>query len=237
MNYPDKKICSKCKIEKQISEFYSRISRREGKGLCSWCKKCVSQYRTDITKARHSAAIIKPLEYDLKDIPGYENCYCITKDGKIWKYPKFMHGAGSRFGRWIKVNLAHNGYYRATLLHPSMKQKIFFVHRLVAYTYTIKPHNKTKINHIDGNKLNNHISNLEWVTSSENQIHAIKTGLQKIRYGSMNPVSKKVKCINTGAIFVSISQAAQYMGLSKHAISKCCNGYHKTSGGLRWELI
>ena len=53
------------------------------------------------------------------------------------------------------------------------------IHRIVAESYVPNPNNKEQVNHIDGNKTNNHYSNLEWVTRSENQLHAYKLGLQK----------------------------------------------------------
>lgn len=57
------------------------------------------------------------------------------------------------------------------------------IHRAVAITFLNNDLNKREVNHIDGNKHNNHVSNLEWVTTSENRLHAFKTGLQKPTYG------------------------------------------------------
>ena len=65
-----------------------------------------------------------------------------------------------------------NGYIRVTLKLDDNTKKKYLVHRLVAEAYIPNPENKPEVNHIDGNKLNNHVSNLEWVTRHENMLHA-----------------------------------------------------------------
>jgi hypothetical protein len=119
---------------------------------------------------------------ELRDIKGYEGLYAVTKDGRIWSYPK---GSKNVHGLWLKpskignTNMKDNMYY-GVLLTKDKKQVCRRVHRLVAQAWIPNPHNKKFINHKDGNKLNNHIDNLEWVTSKENNQHAIKTGLKKL---------------------------------------------------------
>jgi len=174
----------------------------------------------------------------IKDIPGYEGKYAITNHGRIWSYPlKNVIGVNHN-GKWLKPSISHNKYYR---LHLSINGKIktYFVHRLVAYTYMKKPTNKTEINHINGNKIDNRVENLEWCTSSENQQHAFKTGLQKIRYGKNNPIAKSVKCIETGIIYDTLTMAAKDIECSIHLISKCLNEKtrNKKAKGYTWEKI
>ncbi|WP_222121748.1 NUMOD4 domain-containing protein [Bacillus thuringiensis] len=81
-------------------------------------------------------------------------------------------------GKILKQQLHDNKYYRITLYHHGKKinQKI---HRLVAYAFIDNKGNKPFINHKDGNKLNNHVDNLEWCTNDENMKHALRTGLIK----------------------------------------------------------
>lgn len=82
-------------------------------------------------------------------------------------------------GRVLKTDLNNCGYRRVTFWSENQERIRVFVHKLVAIHFIDNPDNKDMVNHIDGNKLNNHYSNLEWCTCSENTIHAFKTGLRK----------------------------------------------------------
>lgn len=110
---------------------------------------------------------------NMKEINGYPG-YFITEDGKVWSAPK----KGKHKGKWLVINPATN--YPAVVLMKDKKRKLYTIHRLVAETYIPNPYNKSQVNHIDGNRWNNTVQNLEWVDNSENQIHAIKTGLKKV---------------------------------------------------------
>lgn len=78
----------------------------------------------------------------------------------------------------LKPKVTTKGYLEAHF-RINGKDKIFKVHRLVAMAFIPNPENKPQVNHIDGNKLNNRVDNLEWATNGENQKHAYKNGLQK----------------------------------------------------------
>lgn len=95
--------------------------------------------------------------------------------------------------RIYKLQISPQGYYqKSTSLGSKDKRKVFTVHRCVAETFLKNPNNYPIINHIDGNKLNNKVSNLEFCTYSYNTKHAIKMGLQKINTlkGTDNPGAK-----------------------------------------------
>ena len=104
----------------------------------------------------------------MKDVVGYEELFAITEDGRIWS---------KRSNKFLKLNLT-NGY----LAHTTKvlgKAVALTAHRLVANAYIPNPDNKPQVNHKDGNKQNNHVSNLEWCTAKENVQHAYDTGLAK----------------------------------------------------------
>ena len=105
----------------------------------------------------------------------YEN-YFITEDGRLFNTKKQMKPY--RGERYEKVVMKING-------KPTMK----YIHRLVAESFIPNPHNKPTVNHKDGDKFNNHISNLEWCTHSENNKHSWDNGLVKAydRRGTNNP--------------------------------------------------
>lgn len=100
----------------------------------------------------------------IKDFDSYE----VTNDGVV---------TNLRTGRVLKYDESSYGYRRVTLSQDS-KLKRFFVHRLVAEYFLEPIQGKAMVNHIDGIKTNNHISNLEWVTCQENTQHAFRTGLR-----------------------------------------------------------
>lgn len=91
------------------------------------------------------------------------NDYVITKNGEIFNKIN---------NHLLKPYINNKGYQRVVI-----GGKKYFVHRLVAELYVPNPENKIQVNHIDGNKQNNHYSNLEWATNQENRNHALKNNL------------------------------------------------------------
>lgn len=111
--------------------------------------------------------------------------YTIREDGEVT----------SRFGKKIKPQISSNGYVRVELSQSGNGKK-YLLHRLLAQAFIPNPNGKPQVNHIDGNPRNNRLDNLEWVTRSENQLHAYRLGLQ-VGYKKPTPLSdahKKSLC-------------------------------------------
>lgn len=113
-------------------------------------------------------------------IKGYEGYYEISRLGEIRSLTRIVKDGEKRtktiVGKLLKpVPNPKRRYYCEIILHKGGKRKTFKVHRLVAETFIPNPECKPEVNHKDGNKLNNHVSNLEWVTSVENKRHAWTT--------------------------------------------------------------
>lgn len=114
------------------------------------------------------------------------------------------------------------------------------IHRLVAIAFIENKNNKPQVNHIDGNKKNNNVNNLEWSTSFENQQHAWKKGLNKRTQQQVDAIRrahvKKVLCVDTGEVFNSIVEASRVTGVNEVYISQCMRNKRETAGGFTWCL-
>ena len=120
-----------------------------------------------------------------KDIIGYNGRYQVSNMGNVKSIEVIKIDKRGRErikpGKELKLTLCATGYNMVTLSYGEYgysKLKTYSVHRLVAKSFTDNPNDKPCINHIDGNKNNNYINNLEWATYKENAQHALKTGLR-----------------------------------------------------------
>ena len=111
-------------------------------------------------------------------IENYQD-YFIQEDGQVW--------SEARGGRMLKPATSTAGYQHI-ILHKEKSQRTMTIHRLVAKAFIPNPHNHPCVNHIDGDKSNNNVRNLEWCSYSENTLHAIELGLQA--QGSKSTSSK-----------------------------------------------
>lgn len=188
-----------------------------------------------------------------KVIPNTDNLYYASDDGQIKSAPRMRklvtkrgeEKAYLRNGKILKQTINSHGYPCVTIKYSDGSQKVIMTHRLVALTFIPNPENKPQINHIDGDKTNNSVSNLEWCTASENLKHAFNTGLNKGgspwlgKSGRLHPNSRPVqaydKSNNLIAEYESISLAAKAMGISDSHICSCLNGRRKSAGGYIWK--
>lgn len=162
----------------------------------------------------------KSLTEKWKDVVGYEGLYKVSSFGNI---------LSSYSNKLLKPKKERNGYVRVALV-KNKKVKYFSVHRLVLTAFVQNTENKNTINHKDGNKLNNHLSNLEWATSKENITHAWNNGMNDWH-------KKRVVCLETGVVYDTIKKASEMTKATKTGITHCLSGRYKTSGGLSWSIL
>jgi hypothetical protein len=128
-----------------------------------------------------------------KDIIDYEGLYQISSFGRIKSLEKKVNNSETTHRvvkeRIMRLGITPKGYIQTSLAKKQVNTK-FYSHRLVALHFIPNPHNKLEVNHIDGNKSNNEVSNLEWSTRSENNKHAFNTGLRENAKGSLSKISK-----------------------------------------------
>lgn len=134
--------------------------------------------------------------------------------------------------------------YLSVDLYKDGKRVTRGVHRLVAEAFIPNPENKPEVNHKDGNKHNNSISNLEWVTKKENVRHAWDNGLVKpsrSMLGRKNPNSgrkgKPIRIIETGDIFESSIACEKAIDGNNRHINDCLKGRQKTHRGYHFEYV
>lgn len=128
-----------------------------------------------------------------KPVVGYEGLYEVSNLGRVKTLPKthvFKNGGVYNYPEKImSACLNSNGYPQLKLFRNGVR-KVTAVHRLVAAAFIPNPENKTDVNHIDGVKTNNTVTNLEWATKLENSLHAKVNGLMCRLKGSTNPMAK-----------------------------------------------
>jgi len=153
-------------------------------------------------------------------LAGYENLYLISTEGQVKSTARDITSTkGVRYflkERNMSVTIDRRSGYPVVKLTKGPKYGSQYLHRLMAITFIPNPGNKPIVNHINGNKLDFRLENLEWVTRSENHLHALKTGLCK------KPSENRTKVFNicTNQEFPSMHDAARYYQYNYETIKK-----------------
>ncbi|MDD6906567.1 MAG: HNH endonuclease [Finegoldia magna] len=166
-------------------------------------------------------------------IDGFDNLYCISPYGEILS-PSHIDKAGKlRKLRRLTPQVTKKGYLRIGLMKDGIQGR-YFVHRLVAKTFIKNNLDKKEVNHIDGNKLNNHFSNLEWCTTKENIQHSYDTG---IRVGTNHVGERNNKAkLNEKQVKEIINSAEPIKHLAiKFNVSKSC--IYKIKQRKTWSYV
>lgn len=179
-------------------------------------------------------------------IKGYEGFYEISDTGIVRSLDRELLGKDGHTypykGRILKTNLNKQVIYPQVRLWKDNKGTWFYIHRLVAQAFIPNPNNLPEVNHIDGNRTNNHVSNLEWVTSSENSFHAVQTGLRV--YTNRLTKEEFVDClwdVIQGESYASLSQRVPYkvpfLSVKLRKIAKELNLEHELDESLMIQRI
>ena len=165
---------------------------------------------------------------DIKDYPNYQ----ISNLGNVRNIKR---------GTTIKPIYDSNWYKKVHLFNKG-KSKMLFVHRLVAQAFIPNPQNKPTVNHIDGNKSNSNVNNLEWATMKEQLIHSVyvlnnkSVITDKCREASAKSHRKAVMR-DDGKIYERVIEASKENNVSISNIQKCCRGERVRAGGHEWQYV
>lgn len=155
-------------------------------------------------------------------INGEETQYSVSNEGQV---------RNDNTNYLLSLTLSQG--YRHVGLTINQKPKNCRVHRLVAEAFIPNPENKPYVNHIDGNRQNNNVNNLEWVTPQENIAHAHQTGLVKKTKG--RPVIQYSLNGEEMITFVSAAEAERQLNILQSKITLCCQRKRLTSGDYQWR--
>ena len=187
-----------------------------------------------------------------KSIEGYEGYYEVSNLGRVRSLKRKGYKNGT-----LKQGSSHTQYWVVVLCKDG-KRITKLVHRLVAKAFIPNPDNKPQVNHIDSNRKNNRVDNLEWVTPKENSQHAYDSGSRVVtekmlkrcsemgkQFGRKNiqavnePNQRKVVMMKDGKVikqFDSLTEGAKYVGKNyPGGVWACCNGKFPTYMGYVWE--
>lgn len=167
-----------------------------------------------------------------KDVSENSN-YEVSNNGRVRRKGTNIDKASYDRKGYPIVNLYKNG-----------KESKRAIHRLVAQEFIPNPDNKPEVNHIDGDKHNNHVSNLEWATKKENCRHAWDTGLTRPSYGmrgKKNPnggrKGKPIRIVETGEIFATLKECEEAIGGNNRHINDCLKGRQLTHRNYHFEYV
>jgi len=176
-----------------------------------------------------------------KDIKNYEGLYQVSSFGRVRSLDRQAWN-GKVWHEKKGVSLAlrkHNAGYLSVALSKEGRVDYFLVHRLVGEAFLERCPSKSEINHIDEDKYNNHVGNLEWATPKENMNHGTRVKRCLDKFKETGFVKKVVQMDLEGnfiAEYESQIEASRQTGVRQGSISSAILGKYKTAGGHKWKL-
>jgi len=182
-----------------------------------------------------------------KKVKGFEDSYKVSNMGRLKSLSRVcLYRKGGRTKEMIcKPILKSIGYTQHTLSNLfKNKSKLVLTHRLVAEHFIPNPENKPQVNHKNGVKTDNKVTNLEWVTVSENGLHGYRVLGYKAhivgKFGKYHPTSKPIIQKTIGGKFIKkwdcgLDAVRSIDGLDSGSITRCCQGKYRQHKGFKWE--
>lgn len=178
-----------------------------------------------------------------KPILGFEKSFSVSNKGRVKRLSRVLYVSDCLTKNAYSYNISEKilngsitkfGYHRINITEQG-RSRLCFIHRMVAEAFIENSGNKPQVNHIDGNKLNNHANNLEWCTQLENMSHAVKTGLKTVSKSTIEALHKgsverwniltfkqknvrRVINTETNEVFVSVAHASRAFNLKKDSL-------------------
>ena len=174
-----------------------------------------------------------------KDIPEYEGSYKVSNTGRVKSFISTFNGSKRNVvkEKILKPLPAHGGYLRVCLTHYNKTLHSYYIHRLVLIAFKGYDKERMFVNHINGNKQDNRLENLEWVTPSENMKHAYRIGLEK---PCDNGFKKKVIMIKDGKPikeYISIREMCRKENLDRRSVLRTLSGKYSHHHGFTFKTI
>lgn len=176
------------------------------------------------------------MQEEWRDVVGFEGVYQVSNLGRVKRIKK---GKNTEVGKILKPRLTRTGYELIRICKNGVPLATT-MHRIVAQAFIPNPENKPEVDHIDGNRQNNHADNLRWNTVKENRNNPItlkrKSVERKGKTGILCGNSKAILCVELNRLFWGCCEAERVLKIDQSSIAKAIKGIkYQTAGGYHWR--